>query len=176
MSEDTISTETLQDEEMDREPLPVSGRTRSGRKVRAPAALTSSEAPVPARTPSRRTRRTVLQELPAEEEGNTEETKRPPEESPVEESSSMCAEPCEAAPPTCAPSQPEPSSEAPAPTNTDAGDGPLSRPAPVETAPPRPETIPKKKPRLVSGAKQNPVIPLGKPKSGRVWKDRNKQR
>ncbi|XP_076004335.1 coiled-coil domain-containing protein 86 [Genypterus blacodes] len=176
MSEDKTTTEMLQDEEMDDEPVPVSSRTRSGRKVRTPAALMSYETPVPARTPSRRTRRSVLQELPAEEEGNTEEMEREPGEILAEETAIVCGEPCEAVP-TCVPLQVEPSSEAAAPTDTQAGDAPLlPRPAAVETAPARAETIPKKKPRLVSGAIQNPVIPLGKPKSGRVWKDRNKQR
>lgn len=147
-------------------PPPETRRTRSGRKVRTPAALLDSEAPV--RTPSRRTRRSVLQELPAVEAKNTEEVTRRPESLP-EEKVSMSAEP-------------EPCTVSETAADTDgsdlngSGDIHLSGPAPVERGPTSTETAPKKKPRLVSSGKQNPVIPLGKPKSGRVWKDRNKQR
>ncbi|XP_044202948.1 coiled-coil domain-containing protein 86 [Thunnus albacares] len=144
------------EEEM-QEPPPETRRTRSGRRVRTPAALLDSEAPV--RTPSRRTRRSVIQEVPAAEE---------PEPTPAEEKPSVCAEP-------------EPHSSAAADADRAAGvngngDGHLSGPAAAETAPASSETGPQtqKKPRL--GPKPNPVIPLGKPKSGRVWKDRNKQR
>lgn len=134
------------------EPPPETRRTRSGRTVRTPAALLDSEAPV--RTPSRRTRRSVLRELPVAEEKNTDE----------QETSSMSAEP----EPT------EPQAEAAAADG--AEDGHLSRSAPAETAPAGTDTVPQKKPRLDKSEKQNPVVPLGKPKSGRVWKDRNKQR
>lgn len=144
------------EEEM-QEPPPETRRTRSGRRVRTPAALLDSEAPV--RTPSRRTRRSVIQEVPAAEE---------PEPTPAEEKPSVCAEP-------------EPHSSAAADADRAAGvngdgDGHLSGPAAAETAPASSETglQTQKKPRL--GPKPNPVIPLGKPKSGRVWKDRNKQR
>ncbi|KAF7666263.1 hypothetical protein LDENG_00112870 [Lucifuga dentata] len=167
----------IQDEETVQEPVPVSRRTRSGRMVRTPAALLSSEAPGSVRTPSRRTRRSVLQERPEEEEENTEEIERKPDEVPAEESSSVIAEPCIPAP-ECVPVQTEPSLEPAEPMQTepDTGNGLLPGPAPMETAPARPETIPKKKQILASSGKQTPVIPLGKPKSGRVWKDRNKQR
>ncbi|KAK0142311.1 Coiled-coil domain-containing protein 86 [Merluccius polli] len=48
--------------------------------------------------------------------------------------------------------------------------------AEVETAPGCPDQTPREKALFVAGAKQTPAVPLGKPKSGRVWKDRNKQR
>ncbi|KAM4584432.1 coiled-coil domain-containing protein 86 [Odontesthes bonariensis] len=142
-------------------------RTRSGRRVRTPAALLDSTAPV--RTPTRRTRRSVLQELPVVEEHNTVDLERKPE-SPLENKSNMSMEPTEPTEPT------GPLSEPAAADTEKADDGiqnHLSRP---ETVPACSESIPKKKPRQEPSAKQIPVIPLGKPKSGRVWKDRNKQR
>jgi len=157
MSDKNTAFEEGHGEEEMQDPPPETRRTRSGRRVRTPAALLDSEAPV--RTPSRRTRRSVIQEVPAAEE---------PEQTPAEEKPSVCAEP-------------EPHSSAAADADRAAvvngnGDGHLSGPAAVETAPASSETDPQtqKKPRL--GPKPNPVIPLGKPKSGRVWKDRNKQR
>ncbi|XP_022621179.1 coiled-coil domain-containing protein 86 [Seriola dumerili] len=141
------------------DPPPETRRTRSGRTVRTPAALLGSEATV--RTPSRRTRRSVLQELPAVEEKNTEEPERKPEEK-----SSM---PAETEP--CIVSDPAGRADV-----TGSGDDHLPRPAPTEAAPASPEIVPEKKPRLAPSETQNPVIPLGKPKSGRVWKDRSKQR
>lgn len=159
MSEENTASEVGHEEEEVQEPPPETRRTRSGRKVRTPAALLDSEAPV--RTPTRRTRRSVLQELPAVEEKNTEVVERRPESLPEEELS-IAAEP-------------EPHTEAAADTHT-AEDRHLPEPAPAETAPTSTATIPKKKPRLGSSGNQSPVIPLGKPKSGRVWKNRNKQR
>ncbi|XP_017269537.1 coiled-coil domain-containing protein 86 [Kryptolebias marmoratus] len=147
-------------------------RTRSGRTVRPPAALLDSQLPV--RTPSRRTRRSVLQELPAVEEQNTEVPERRPE-SPVEKPS-LSSEPESAEPPR---EEEEKEEEAPAakPDPIQGGqDLQIPRAAPAETVPEGSNTIPKKKPHLEPSAKQIPVVPLGKPKSGRVWKDRNKQR
>lgn len=146
--------------------------TRSGRKVRTPAALLASEAPT--RTVTRRTRKSVIQELPAEEQKSTEVAEQRPESVSEEK---LCvsaeAEPCTA-------SEPSEHSEAAAVTHRDDvnGDSSIhsSVPATAETAPTSADSIPPKKPRLGSSGKQNPVIPLGKPKSGRVWKDRNKQR
>lgn len=134
---------------------PETRRTRSGRTVRTPAALLGSEAPV--RTPSRRTRRSVLQELPAVEERNTEESERKAETLP-EEKSSLPAEP-----EPCTMSEPDSRTDL-----TGSGDEHLSEPSS--------ETVPQKKPRLAPSETRNPVIPLGKPKSGRAWKERNKQR
>lgn len=135
-------------------------RTRSGRALRAPSSQ------VPVRTPGRRTRRSVLQELPAAaEEQNTESPERRAE-SPVKKSSLSEPEPAE-------PPEDEegtgPDLHTPRPADPDLH---TPRPAPAETVPEGSEPTPKKKPAL----EPNKPIPLGKPKSGRVWKDRNKQR
>ncbi|CAB1431722.1 unnamed protein product [Pleuronectes platessa] len=153
--------EEKEEEEEVQEPPPETRRTRSGRRVRTPAALLDSEEPP--RTPSRRTRRTVLQELPAVEETNTGEQEHKPEAVPEEKS--------------VVPAEPEPCNGA----KPAGGDAHVPRPAAAaETVPAGPGTvpvtIPKKKAKLAPSVKQNPVIPLGKPKSGRVWKDRSKQR
>ncbi|TNN41770.1 Coiled-coil domain-containing protein 86 [Liparis tanakae] len=170
LEENTGSGVGLEKKEVQDSP-PETRRTRSGRKVRTPAALLDSEAPV--RTPSRRTRSSVLQELPTVEKKITEE--------PVQKLESLVEEKLDI-PESVAVNVSElaePHAQAVADPDVGAVNGSedvhLFGPAAAETAP---ESIaaPKKKPRLASSAKQGPVIPLGKPKSGRVWKDRNKQR
>lgn len=137
--------------------LPEARMTRSGRRVRAPAALQGSEAPT--RTPTRRTRKSVLQELPLLDEKNTDQkTDSVIEEKPDE---SPKTEPC---------------TETEAPADTRRTDLDVAGSPPTETAPTNVETVPKKQPHVAQSARRNPDIPLGKPKSGRVWKDRNKQR
>lgn len=142
-------------------------RTRSGRTVRTPAALLDSQLPV--RTPSRRTRRSVLQELPAVEEENAKVPERKPECS-VEESG-LSSEQESAEPP-----KDEEISSAETDQSQGGGDLQIPRPTPAETAPEGSETIPKKKKTTALLEPSTKQIPLGKPKSGRVWKDRNKQR
>lgn len=169
MADKTVACDEGHGEEEIQEPPPETRRTRSGRRVRTPAALLDSEAPV--RTPSRRTRRSVIQEVPAAEETAAEEpVAEEPVLTPVEEKPSVCAD-----------QEPEPVTSAPANTVksravTGNGDGHVPEPVAAETAPASSESEPPplKKPRL--GPKPTPVIPLGKPKSGRVWKDRSKQR
>ncbi|KAM4603662.1 coiled-coil domain-containing protein 86 [Polymixia lowei] len=152
-------------------PPSVVTRTRSGRRVRPPAALLDSQVPSPAKAPARRTRKSVLRELPGE---NTEA-----ESNPVSamECLSASAGPASVTLPCVDSKQTEP---CPQPADVDKRNGsrescPCS-PAPIETAPARPDKAAQKNPHSVSSGKQTPLIPLGKPKSGRVWKDRNKQR
>uniref|UniRef100_A0A3B3D684 Coiled-coil domain-containing protein 86 n=1 Tax=Oryzias melastigma TaxID=30732 RepID=A0A3B3D684_ORYME len=150
-------------------------RTRSGRRLCAPAA--------PVKTPSRRTRRSVLQELPTVEAQNTVEPESEPtveapntvepESKPselVENESSGSTKP-ELEKPDKEPREAE--------SGNASGDDDVLKREPAETAPASSEIIPKKKkkkPPPAPNVKQSAVIPLGKPKSGRVWKDRSKQR
>ncbi|XP_071751810.2 coiled-coil domain-containing protein 86 [Centroberyx gerrardi] len=170
-NETTVPEEAQGDDKIQhREPSPpIVTRTRSGRRVRTPAALLDSEVPGPVKAPSRRTRRSVLQEQPGE---NAESERKP--ETPAAECTSVPTEPT---PVPCIESKQ--TGVCSGPEETDRAncerDCHLSRSTPVETAPARPDSIAKKDPSLSRG-KQNLVIPLGKPKSGRVWKDRNKQR
>uniref|UniRef100_A0A1A7WW00 Coiled-coil domain-containing protein 86 n=1 Tax=Iconisemion striatum TaxID=60296 RepID=A0A1A7WW00_9TELE len=149
-------------------------RTRSGRTLRPPAALLAFKTPV--KTPSRRTRRSVLPDVQAAVDETNTDDKEQQSESPVQEKSSSIPTEPDSAEPT---ETTEPKSE-PESGGTDPADGggepQVSTPAPVETVPASSEAIPKKKPHLAPNAKQFPAVPLGKPKSGRVWKDRNKQR
>lgn len=161
----------LEEEKEVQDPPPETRRTRSGRKVRTPAALLDSEAPV--RTPSRRTRSSVLQELSTVEKKNKEEAE-PKLESLTEEKLDMSAEPESVVVTLSEPAEPHAQAAADTAVNG-SEDVHASGPATAETVP-KSKAPPKKKPRLGSGGKQGPVIPLGKPKSGRVWKDRNKQR
>lgn len=145
-------------------------RTRSGRRLRTPAALQDSEAPV-VRTPARRTRSSVLKELPAVNESDVKEEEQKPE-SPIEEENTLRI------------SEPEPRTEPVTCTRTatdTAGvendkETHISKSEAIEMPPTNAGNTPNKKPRLAPSGKQAPVIPLGKPKSGRVWKERNKQR
>ncbi|KAM9315007.1 coiled-coil domain-containing protein 86 [Pholidichthys leucotaenia] len=239
----SMSKEVSSPEDQVPDPPEEVRQTRSGRILRTPAPLESTERS--GRTPARRTRRSVLQEMPpTEEEKNTEETEQKPE-SPTEEITNKCVEPeSESEPSSGSDPQPEPCTESepkPEPcidsetksepiTGSEAqiepcpgsetsigsepkselcpesepqmepftgsapegqteaaeadiadangtGNSPPSRTAQAETVPASSEPVPKKKkPNPPSGVKQAPAIPLGKPKSGRVWKDRNKQR
>ncbi|KAM4595808.1 coiled-coil domain-containing protein 86 [Fundulus diaphanus] len=166
-------------EERVEDPPAEGRRTRSGRTVRLPAALRDSR--TPAKTPNRRTRRSVLQELPPPvEEETPEDTVRKPESPTAEEpGESVEPEPAEPAGPTEPTERADPPAQAAA-GETDASEGggehQVSKSATAERAPVASDGIPKKKPHLAPSARQIPAVPLGRPKSGRVWKDRNKQR
>lgn len=189
------SEENSSAEERVEAPAAEGRRTRSGRTVRPPAALLDTQ--TPAKTPSRRTRRSVLQ--PTMEEEVPEDAEQKPdrpksgvstEPEPVETTEptgtrepepSETREPAPAEP--AGPTEPMETSASPLQTaamEVDKTEGAVepqvSKSAPAETAPVGSGSVPKKKPHLASSAKQIPVVPLGKPKSGRVWKDRNKQR
>ncbi|XP_054459563.1 coiled-coil domain-containing protein 86 [Anoplopoma fimbria] len=173
MSEGTTACEVGLEESELQEPPPETRRTRSGRKVRTPAALLDSEAPV--RTPSRRTRRSVLQELPTAEKKNTEEGAGKLE-TLTEEKLSKSVEPEPVVAALSEPAGPQAAADTDMCDVNGGEDVQPAGPAAAETAPTSSEAAPSKKPRLSSGGKQSPVIPLGKPKSGRVWKDRSKLR
>ncbi|XP_051940688.1 coiled-coil domain-containing protein 86 [Hippocampus zosterae] len=206
--------------------LRMTTRTRSGRMVRRPSGLQNCE--VPARTPVRRSRRSIIpeqseaeQQAPELDEDNPamsvgqetakeksavsveqsepeQQAPKPVEENPavsvgqetvkekssvsvgletVEEKPAVCVKPGTVAdkPAICV--EPEGPRLDPAVEVDKAGQ--VSKPAPVERPPAIPETEshpPKKKRRQRKSVKAAVAIPLGKPKSGRVWKDRNKQR
>ncbi|XP_028320250.1 coiled-coil domain-containing protein 86 isoform X2 [Gouania willdenowi] len=221
----TITEETSVHEEGPEEEQdpPETRRTRSGRRIRTPAPE------LPTRTPSRRTRRSVIQEQPEVGETHTEEAEREDQEMKEETQTITSSEPQTQDPPSesenqatpldlenqdppsepqtqaapsdlenqAPPSEPqtqaapsdlenqappsEPQAQTPSSevqTQVSSGDngGHQSGPPPSESTPASSEVIPNKKPRLALSGKQTMTIPLGKPKSGRVWKDRNKQR
>ncbi|XP_049577152.1 coiled-coil domain-containing protein 86 isoform X2 [Syngnathus scovelli] len=204
---------------------PMTTRTRSGRVVRRPYALQSSETPV--RTPSRRTRKSVI----TEQNELEEQAPKPVEENPtvsvvqetVQEKPAVCGEsetvekpavgvepepeprtdaavevdtvpttaPVEKAPATPQTESQDPQTESQDPQTESQPPQTESQPPQTESQPPQTESRPpktksqppktesqppKKKPRRGTNVKQTVVIPLGKPKSGRVWKNRNKQR
>ncbi|XP_065151329.2 coiled-coil domain-containing protein 86 [Paramisgurnus dabryanus] len=150
---------------------PVVSRTRSGRKIRPPAALLASAAPA-TKTPVRRTRKSVIREDPAESEsrpddGVTSDAKTDPcitmtastvEENQVCEAPVLDSENVKGSDQT--------SEKENIVGNTEAG----------STGSVDPEKKAKKRTHSESSEKKAKMMPLGKPKSGRIWKDRNKQR
>ncbi|XP_068176984.1 coiled-coil domain-containing protein 86 [Antennarius striatus] len=165
------------------EPAPET-RTRSGRKVRPPAAMQH-----PVRTPVRRTRSSVLLEIPALEIPAVE---IPAVEIPALEIPALEI-PAVEIPAVEIPAVEDNNQEvtkvvsgekldASAGSEPDDSTEPAGEPRAVEAVTTAEVTVSSgtetviKKPRLESSVKQKPGIPLGKPKSGRVWKNRNKQR
>lgn len=136
-------------------------RTRSGRRVRTPAALQDSAAVV--RTPSRRTRRSVLQELPVVDQTSATEQKKQSQEPAAEDENARVSE-------VVRPAEDEPKTDTAVAQNIE-NDRKEAAPKTKEMPPKNVKAAPEKKPRLAPAA-----MPLGKPKSGRVWKERNKQR
>ncbi|CAG11513.1 unnamed protein product, partial [Tetraodon nigroviridis] len=151
-------SEVHADPEMDSQTVRV---TRSGRISRPPTARAEVETP---KRNTRRTRKSAVQELTEAEEKITEQT--PDGSLEREPDVSARADPCPVS---------EPGSEITADLNGTGASVPGGA-APAETAPTGVESAPKKKPLLAPSGTQKTVIPLGKPKSGRVWKDRNKKR
>ncbi|XP_003978393.1 coiled-coil domain-containing protein 86 [Takifugu rubripes] len=135
--------------------------TRSGRISRPPPERGNTETP---KRTTRRTRKSVVQELTAADEKNGEQTP----EGLLDREAEVSAHP-----------GPFAVSEAAAESTTDLnGNGAMDLPGTTatETPPSSVESVPKKKSLLAPSRTQKTVIPLGKPKSGRVWKDRNKKR
>ncbi|XP_056136817.1 coiled-coil domain-containing protein 86 [Lampris incognitus] len=156
-------------------PPPVATRTRSGRNTRTPVALINSRVPSTVKVSTRRTKKSV----PAELTGQKPDLDLNPEPTnpPSMLSTSIPTEPATAPCPES--KQTEPCSEF-ADTDTLSSnanrDGVHTSLKPMETAPACPEKTVGNDIQSAYNGKQNPAIPLGKPKSGRVWKDRNKQR
>lgn len=157
---------------------PVVSRTRSGRRVRIPAALLDSGTPA-TKTPVRRTRKSVIREDPAEssesilasekpsKEG-TEQTKVDPSPTVTDVIESTKVEENQVSRQPVLDSvhlkeSDETSEKENIVSKTDAG----------STDPPKKA---KKRTHSESNESKVKMVPLGKPKSGRVWKDRNKQR
>ncbi|KAL1023562.1 hypothetical protein UPYG_G00042420 [Umbra pygmaea] len=176
-----VINEVLEPE--DELPPPVVTRTRSGRKVRTPAAYFEVT-----KTPTRRTRKSVIQELPNETEPEQKVLVVEPiadkaieKELQIIESESKVL----AASPTCTESE-QTVTETPAEKSSGSDKSDEAHhcnkdenkvgPVPMETVPNLPNKRRKKKINSESNEKKQRLIPLGKPKSGRVWKDRNKQR
>merc|ERR1712131_124067 len=155
-------------------PPPVVTRTRSGRRVRTPAALIDSEV---VKAPTRRTRKTVPQEVAEDAtELPTEPTPRVPTELPIEPA------PCVPAVDKVIESHESTTVQCTAPSNkseelmSDTCNEKENAAGVLESAPKPSHKTAKKRSHSESSEKKGVVIPLGKPKSGRVWKDRNKQR
>ena len=128
-------------------------RTRSGRRVRTPALLADSQVPSPAKPSTRRTRKSVLSLAKGELEAEHSMTSI--SEAPVGDST-----------------------DSPTILGNESTNSVGRAPSTMETAPVRPDEKPQVTALFVPGTKQTTAAPIppGKPKSGRVWKDRNKQR
>ncbi|KAI7811081.1 coiled-coil domain-containing protein 86 [Triplophysa rosa] len=158
---------------------PVVSRTRSGRRVRMPAALLDSGTPA-TKTPVRRTRKSVIREDPAESsESRLESASEKPSEEGTEQTK---VEPSATVTDVTESTKVEENQVSRQPVldnvhlkesdQTSEKENIVSKTDAVSTG------SKKAKKRTHSESNENKVkmVPLGKPKSGRVWKDRNKQR
>ncbi|XP_043093444.1 coiled-coil domain-containing protein 86 [Puntigrus tetrazona] len=150
------------------ESSPIVSRTRSGRILRTPAA----------KTPVRKTRKSVIREDPAESAESRQES--PPDDRTADTKSDQCS-------PEPVPACPDASTSADVSRESDTAglmgsdqasekENVVNNTETESTDPPDPKKRAKKRTHSESSEKKSKMIPLGKPKSGRVWKDRNKQR
>ncbi|XP_016415659.1 coiled-coil domain-containing protein 86 [Sinocyclocheilus rhinocerous] len=154
------------------EDSPIVSRTRSGRRLRTPAA----------KTPVRRTRKSVVREDPAESTESRQES--PLDECTADTKGDQCSSVTEPVCPDVSTSTPADVSRESVPDAADLmGSDQASEKENVvnnteteSTGPTDPEKRAKKRTHSESTEKKSKMVPLGKPKSGRVWKDRNKQR
>ncbi|XP_077102061.1 coiled-coil domain-containing protein 86 [Siphateles boraxobius] len=141
---------------------PVVSRTRSGRRLRTPAA----------KTPVRRTRKSVVREDPAESINEcTADTKGDQCSSVTEtvcedETASLSASAVNVSQESVPDTVDQTSEKENVVNNTETG----------STGPTDLKKGSKKRTHSESIEKKSKPMPLGKPKSGRVWKDRKKQR
>jgi len=148
---------------------PVVSRTRSGRRLRTPAA----------KTPVRRTRKSVVQEDPAESIDSRQES--PPDECNVtaDTKSDQCSSVTVCPVVTASSSSSVDVSQESVPDTVDQTsekENVVNNTETVSTGPTDPKKGAKKRTHSESIEKKSKPVPLGKPKSGRVWKDRKKQR
>lgn len=158
---DAVAKAEVLDNEED---SPIVSRTRSGRRIRTPAA----------KTPVRRTRKSVVREDPAESTESRQES--PPDECTTDTKGDRCSSETE---PAC----PDVSQESVSDTagligsdQTSEKENVVNNTETESTGPINPKKRAKKRTHSESSEKKSKMVPLGKPKSGRVWKDRNKQR
>lgn len=152
------------------EDSPIVSRTRSGRRIRTPAA----------KTPVRRTRKSVVREDPAESTESRQES--PPDECTADTKGDQCSPETEPVCPDVSTSA-DVSQESVSDTagligsdQTSEKENVVNNTETKSTGPINPKKRAKKSTHSESSEKKSKMVPLGKPKSGRVWKDRNKQR
>uniref|UniRef100_A0A9J7WZ65 Coiled-coil domain-containing protein 86 n=2 Tax=Cyprinus carpio TaxID=7962 RepID=A0A9J7WZ65_CYPCA len=151
------------------EDSPIVSRTRSGRRLRTPAA----------KTPVRRTRKSVVRVDPTESTESRQES--PPDECTADTKGDQCSSATEPVCPDVSTSTPADVSQDSVPDTADLmrSDQACEKENVVnntETESTGPNKRAKKRTHSESIENKSKMVPLGKPKSGRVWKDRNKQR